>query len=100
MDTPQKDFFPDMIRGWLVLQRSGLSESSKKTVLGSSENTLGRSRIVELSNNIGQITSFWFSMEIVSETGNEKCELLSKEKQTSGSQRRTRTNQQRSVLGT
>ena len=36
-----------MIRGWLVLQRSGLSESSKKTVLGSTENTLGRSRIVE-----------------------------------------------------
>ena len=27
-----KDFFPDVIRGWLVLQRSGLSESSKKTV--------------------------------------------------------------------
>ena len=30
-----------------MLQRSGLSESSKKTVLGSTENTLGRSRIVE-----------------------------------------------------
>ena len=42
-----KDFLPDVIRGWLVLQRSGLSESSKKTVLGSTENTLGRSRIVE-----------------------------------------------------
>ena len=36
-----------MVRGWLVLQRSGLSESSKKTVLGSAEHTLGRSRIVE-----------------------------------------------------
>ena len=42
-----KDFLPDVIRGWRVLQRSGLSESSKKTVLGSTENTLGRSRIVE-----------------------------------------------------
>ena len=42
-----KDFLPDVIRGWLVLQRSGLSESSKKTVLGSTENMLGRSRIVE-----------------------------------------------------
>ena len=41
-----KDFLPDVIRGWLVLQRSGLSGSSKKTVLGSTENTLGRSRIV------------------------------------------------------
>ena len=41
------DFLPDVIRGWLVLQRSGLSESSKKTVLGSTQNTLGRSRIVE-----------------------------------------------------
>ena len=30
-----------------MLQRSGLSESSKKTVLGSTENMLGRSRIVE-----------------------------------------------------
>ena len=30
-----------------MLQRSGLSESSKKTVLGSTENTLDRSRIVE-----------------------------------------------------
>ena len=42
-----EDFLPDVIRGWVVLQRSGLSESSKKTVLGSTENTLGRSRIVE-----------------------------------------------------
>ena len=42
-----KDFFPDVIRGWLVLQRSGLAESSKETVLGSTENTLGRSRVVE-----------------------------------------------------
>ena len=38
-----KDFFSDVIRGWLVLHRSGLSES----VLGSTENTLGRSKIVE-----------------------------------------------------
>ena len=42
-----KDLLPDVIRGWLVLQRSGLSESSKKTVLGSTQNTLGISRIVE-----------------------------------------------------
>ena len=42
-----KDFLPDVIRGWLVLQRSGLSESSKKTVLGRTENTLGRSRVVD-----------------------------------------------------
>ena len=42
-----KRFLPDVIRGWLVLQRSGLSESSAKTVLGSTKNTLGRSRIVE-----------------------------------------------------
>ena len=33
-----KDFLPDVIRGWLVLQWSGL---------GSTENTLGRSRIAE-----------------------------------------------------
>ena len=32
-----KDFFSDVMRGWLVLQRSGLSESSKKTVLGGTE---------------------------------------------------------------
>ena len=38
-----KDVLPDVI----LLQRSGLSESSKKTVIGSTENTLGRSRIVE-----------------------------------------------------
>ena len=48
-------FFLDLIRGWLVLQRSGLSESSKKTVL--------RTRWVDrgswkLSNNSGQIRSF------------------------------------------
>ena len=42
-----QDFLPDVIRGWLVLQRSGLSESSKKTVLGSTENTLARSQIVD-----------------------------------------------------
>ena len=42
-----KEVLPDVIRGWLVLQRSGLSESGKKTVLGSTENTLGRSRIAE-----------------------------------------------------
>ena len=35
-----KDCLPDVISGWLVLQRSGLSESSKKTVLG-------RSRVME-----------------------------------------------------
>ena len=32
-----KDFLPDVIRGWLVLQRSGLSASSKQTVLESTE---------------------------------------------------------------
>ena len=42
-----KDFLLDVIRGWLVLQKSGFSESSKKTKLGSTENTLGQSRIVE-----------------------------------------------------
>ena len=47
MGSLPKDFLPDVNRGWLVLQRSGLSESSKKTVLGSTANTLGRSRIVE-----------------------------------------------------
>ena len=46
MDTT-KDSLPDVIRGWIVLQRSSLSESSKKTLLGSTGNTLGRSRIVE-----------------------------------------------------
>ena len=42
-----KDFLPDVFRGWLVLQRSGRSESSKTKVLARTENTLGRSRIVE-----------------------------------------------------
>ena len=42
-----KDFLPDVILGWFVRQRSGLSVSSKKTALGSTEDTLGRSRVVE-----------------------------------------------------
>ena len=42
-----KDFLFDVIRGWLVLQRSGLLESSWTIVLGSTDNTVGRSRIVE-----------------------------------------------------
>ena len=32
-----KDFLPGVIRGWLVLQRSELSASSKQTVLESTE---------------------------------------------------------------
>ena len=41
-----RDFLPDVIRGWLLLQRSGLTEAEKKTVLGSTENALDRTRIV------------------------------------------------------
>ena len=68
------DFFPDVIRGWLVLLRSGLSESSKKTVLGSTENTLGRFEDRgSLSIISGQIISFWFLMEIATETVVERC---------------------------
>ena len=48
-----KDFLPDVICGWLVLQRSGLSASSKQTALESIETW-------QLSNNSGQIMSFWY----------------------------------------
>ena len=42
-EQPTTQSLPHMIRDWLVLHRSGLAESSKKAVLGSTENTLGRS---------------------------------------------------------
>ena len=42
-----QDLLIDVIRGWLVLQRSGHPESSKKPELGSAGKTLGRSGIVE-----------------------------------------------------
>ena len=82
-----KDFLKDVIRGWLVLQRSGLSDSSKKTVLGSTENTLGRWRIVEALKNSGQIMSFSGIRWNASETVVERWVRTSKEKQTSGSPR-------------
>eukprot|EP00969_Alexandrium_andersonii_P288654 12759982-Alexandrium_andersonii.AAC.1 len=41
-----RDFLPDVVRGWLLLQRSGLTEAEKKAVLGSTENALGRTRII------------------------------------------------------
>ena len=74
-----KDFLFDVIRGWLVLQRSGLLESSWTIVLGSTDNTVGRSRIVEA------LKQRW--PEIASEIVTERCARTSKEKQTSGSRR-------------
>ena len=61
-----KDFLPDVIHGWLVLQRSGLSESSEKTVLGSTENMLGRSRIVEA------LKQQWTDHELLVREGDRK----------------------------
>ena len=61
-----KDFLLDVIRGWLVLQRSGLSESSKKTVLGSTEDTQGRSRIVEA------LKQLWPDHELLAYDGDHK----------------------------
>ena len=53
-----KDVLPDSTCGWLVLQRSGLSESSKKTVLGSTLRTRWVDRESwKFSNNSGQITN-------------------------------------------
>ena len=55
-----KDFFPDGVRGWLVLQRSGLSESSSKTVLGSNWQHAGPIENRGSSQTtVVQITSFW-----------------------------------------
>ena len=45
-DKKDRDFLPDATRGWLILQRSGLTEAEKKTVLASTENSLDRTRIV------------------------------------------------------
>ena len=56
-----KDFLPDVISGWLVLQRS-----SKETILGSTENTLGRSRIVEA------LKQEWLDHELLVYDGDRK----------------------------
>ena len=82
-----KDFLPDVIRGWLVLQRSGLSESSKKTVLGSTWNTLGRSRIVEPLKQPWPDHELLVYDGIASESMAERCARTSTEEQMSGSWR-------------
>ena len=92
-----KDFLPDVIRGWLVLQRSGLSESSKKTVLGkygehagsiedrrSSQTTVARSRASGKR---------WRSQR----DRIERCARTSKERQMSGSRMCIRMKQRQKV---
>ena len=89
-----KDFLPDGIRGWLVLQRSGLSESSKKTMLESIENTLGRSRIVEA------LKQQWPDHELLAHDGDRKRERAYVQAEADEwKQRHTRKNQQRTAPG-
>ena len=75
-----KDFLPDVICGWFVLQRTGLSESSKKMVLGSAARWADRESW-KLLKNSGQIMSLWHTTEIAKEIVIGSCE-------TSGSLRR------------
>ena len=57
--------------GWLVLQRSGLSRSSLKTVLGCTDNTLDRSSIV------GALKQQWPDHELLVYVGDRKRMLPS-----------------------
>ena len=81
MDSLPKIFLPDVIRDWLVLQRSGLSESGKKTRAGRTENTLDRWRIVEALKQQWPDHELQVCEEIASETVIERCARTSKEKQ-------------------
>ena len=77
-----KDFLSDVIRGWPVLQKSVFSESSKKTMLGSVENMLGRSRIAEAHQQQWPEPQLLVCGGCLKETVFGKCWLTLNEKQT------------------
>ena len=82
-----EDFLPDVIRGWLVLQKSDSQGPATRPCW-----EVLRTRWVDrgfwkLSNNGGQVMSFWHTMEIASETATERCAPTSNQRQMSGNRR-------------